>query len=535
MKTKNLLSYILFFTLLFSLINCARRGTPEGGPKDLDPPRITSSSPENYTTNFSAEKIRINFDEYIKLKDLQKQLIVSPPLKNTPYIYPQSGASKYLEIEIQDTLTENTTYVFNFGQSVVDNNEANPYSYFNYVFSTGSYIDSLELEGFVIDAVQKKPDSFISVMLYEVDSAYTDSVIYQKPPNYITNTLDSSTNYRLTNLKEGTYRLIALKDEAGNYKFDPKTDKIGYIDHFIEIPSDSIYGLNLFKEVPEFKAARPSLIAKNKIYFGYEGNPKGMEIKLLSDKPEDYSSRTFPDLEKDTLNYFFTPFETDSLVFEVRNTKTIDTFTVRIKEMYADTLVVAQLNKGFSINDTLKIHTSTPMETYNKELINVLDKDSTNVDFTSILDEKNNIFNLKWDSDVGQKYRVTMLPGAITDFYGEVNDTLNYSVSTKDLADLGSLRVNLKNVDQYPIILQLTDNSGVVKQEMFIEEQKASYEFRNIDPATYLIRVIHDSNGNGRWDTGNYLQKIQPERISYYPESVELRANWEIEQTFTLQ
>ena len=132
-----------------------------------------------------------------------------------------------------------------------------------------AFINLLD-EGFVIDAVQKKPDSFISVMLYEVDSAYTDSVIYQKPPNYITNTLDSSTNYRLTNLKEGTYRLIALKDEAGNYKFDPKKDKIGYIDHFIEIPSDSIYGLNLFKEVPEFKAARPSLIAKNKIFITKE-------------------------------------------------------------------------------------------------------------------------------------------------------------------------------------------------------------------------------------------------------------------------
>ncbi|MEL4306777.1 Ig-like domain-containing protein [Joostella sp. CR20] len=535
MKTKNLFSYILFFVLFISLVNCARRGTPQGGPKDLDPPAITSSYPPNHTINFDAEKIRINFDEYIKLKDLQKQLIVSPPLKNTPYIYPQSGASKYLEIELQDTLKENTTYVFNFGQSVVDNNEANPYSFFSYVFSTGSYIDSLALDGFVFDAVQKKPDTFISVMLYEVDSVYTDSVIYQKPPTYITNTLDSSTNFRLTNLKEGTYRLIALKDKANNYKFDPKTDKIGFIDHFITIPNDSIYGIGLFNEVPVFKASRPSLIAKNKLYFGYEGNPEGMEIKLLSEKPADYDFRTFPDVEKDTINYFFTPFKADSLIFQVSNKKTIDTFTVRMKELYADTLVVAQLNKGFKINDTLKIHASTPIENYNDKLITVLDKDSAKIDFTADLDKKKNIFKLKWNSDVGQKYKINLLPGAITDFYGDVNDTLNYNVATKNIADLGSLRVNLRNVAKYPVILQLTDNNGVVKHELFIKEKKPTYEFRNIDPATYLIRVIHDNNGNGKWDTGNFLTKTQPEQISYYPDPVELRANWEIEQTFTLQ
>ncbi|QLE01378.1 Ig-like domain-containing protein [Galbibacter sp. BG1] len=535
MSIKSLLSYSLFFGIIICLISCARRGTPQGGPKDVDPPYITSSDPENNTTNFSEDKIRITFDEYIKLKDLQKQLIVSPPLKNQPYIFPQSGASKYLEIELLDTLKENTTYVFNFGQSVVDNTEENPYSFFTYAFSTGDYLDSLEVEGFVVDAVQKKPDPFISVMLYEVDTAYTDSTIYQKPPNYITNTLDSSTNFRLTYLKEGLYRMVAIKDKANNYKFDPKTDKIGFIDHFIKIPTDSIYGISLFKEVPAFKPDRPSLIAKNKIYFGFEGNPEGMEIELLSERPADYDYRVFKDMKTDTLNYFFTPFEADSLVFKVGKEQTIDTFTVRVKELYADTLVVAQVNKKFSLNDSLKLHASTPMETLNKELISVMNKDSAFLDFTSNLNKTDNILSVKWDTEPDQKYQVKLLPGAITDFYNDVNDTLTYNTSTKSLADLGSMRVNLKNVEQYPIILQLTDNNGEVKQEMFIKEKKYAYEFRNIDPATYLIRVIHDSNGNGKWDTGNYLKKIQPERISYYPDPVELRANWEIEQTFILQ
>lgn len=539
MRIKNLIVLSLVVVVSVCLYSCARRGTPEGGPKDVTPPSITSATPKNNSTNFDAEKVRIYFDEFIKLKDLQKQLIVSPPLEYQPYIYPQSGASKYLEIEILDTLKENSTYVFNFGQSVVDNNEENPYSFFTYVFSTGDYIDSLQMEGFVIDAVQKKPDPFISVMLYEVDTSYTDSIIFKKPPTYLTNTLDSATTFRLTNLKEGTYKLVAMKDEAGNYKFDPKTDKIGFIDHFIEIPTDSIYGLNLFKEVPEYKAARPALIAKNKIYFGYEGPYEGMQIKLISDQPEDYDYRVFPDTETDTLNYFFTPFEADSLIFEVRKEvrqqQVVDTFTVRIKELYADTLVVAQLNKGFALNDSLRLYGSTPMEVVDTTQISVMNKDSIFLDYTANLDLKKNIVNLKWSTEPDQKYQVKLLPGAISDFYGDINDTLTYSLATKSIANLGSFRVNLRNVSEYPIILQLTDQKGVVQYEKFITEQKSGHEFLNINPATYLIRVIHDTNGNGKWDTGNYLQKLQPERISYFPDAVELRANWEIEQTFTLQ
>jgi uncharacterized protein (DUF2141 family) len=539
MKIKDLIVLTLAVVVSVCLYSCARRGTPEGGPKDVTPPSITSATPMNNSTNFDAEKVRIYFDEYIKLKDLQKQLIVSPPLEYQPYIYPQSGPSKYLEIEILDTLKENSTYVFNFGQSVVDNHEENPYSFFTYVFSTGDYIDSLEVEGFVIDAVQKKPDPFISVMLYEVDTAYTDSIIFQKPPTYLTNTLDSATTFRLTNLKEGTYRLVAMKDENGNYKFDPKTDKIGFIDHFIKIPTDSIYGLNLFKEIPEYKATRPALIAKNKIYFGYEGLHQGMQIKLLSEKPEDFDFRVFPDSATDTLNYFFTPFEADSLIFEVRKEvrqqQVVDTFTVRVKDLYADTLVVAQLNKGFALNDSLKIYASTPMENIDTTQISVMSKDSVLLDYKANLDTSRNIVSVKWNTEPEQKYQVKFLPGAIRDFYGDTHDTLTYGLATKSVSDLGSFRVNLRNVSQYPVILQLTDQKGVVQYEKFITEQKSTYEFLNINPATYLIRVIHDSNGNGKWDTGNYLQKLQPERISYFPDPVELRSNWEIEQTFTLQ
>ena len=239
MRSK-IIRFFLYTALVINLINCAKKGSPTGGEKDITPPVVVSTVPDQFTTNFTNKEIRINFDEYIKLKDLQKQLIVSPPLEYIPEVTPQGGASKYLKVKILDTLAENTTYVLNFGQSVTDNNEGNPYPFLNYVFSTGDYIDSLTVNGFITDAVKNKPEQFVSVMLYKVDTTFTDSILYKKKPTYITNTLDSATTFQLPYLKEGRYMLVAMKDVANNYLFDQKADKIGFISDFIDVPTDSV-------------------------------------------------------------------------------------------------------------------------------------------------------------------------------------------------------------------------------------------------------------------------------------------------------
>src|SRR5690606_8013779 len=161
-----------------------------------------------YAINFKATEIKLYFDEYVKLKNLSKQLIISPPMNTMPEITPLSSASKYITIKIFDTLQSNTTYAFNFVNIIVDKNEDNTFPFYRYVFSTGSYIDSLEVKGNVKDALLLNTDTFVSVMLYEVDSAYTDSLVYKQLPKYITNTLDSTTTFTLSNLKAGKYKLI---------------------------------------------------------------------------------------------------------------------------------------------------------------------------------------------------------------------------------------------------------------------------------------------------------------------------------------
>ena len=216
---KKLLGLLFVTFMVLALWQCAKRGSPSGGPKDITPPKLVRAEPENFSTNFKATKIRLYFDELIKLEDVQNQLVVSPPFKNPATISPMGGPSRYIEVTIKDTLRENTTYTINFGQSIVDNNEGNPNSFLSYVFSTGDYLDSLTLSGAVKDAINRKADEFISVMLYEIDSAYTDSTIYKQPPLYITNTGDSLPFFELRNLKAGKYALFGLKDVNKNNMF----------------------------------------------------------------------------------------------------------------------------------------------------------------------------------------------------------------------------------------------------------------------------------------------------------------------------
>ena len=147
------------------LLHCANRGTTTGGDKDETPPVIVKSTPENFSINFDAQEIEIEFDEYVKLKNLQKQLIISPPMKIEPEITPVGTASKVITIKIFDTLQPNTTYAFNFGESIADNNEGNLFPYYKYVFSTGNYIDSLSVTGIVTDALSKEVDERVGYVV----------------------------------------------------------------------------------------------------------------------------------------------------------------------------------------------------------------------------------------------------------------------------------------------------------------------------------------------------------------------------------
>ena len=534
MRTKwfKILVLVVSISMLYT---CANRGRPSGGEIDIEPPLITKVVPENFSTNFKGNEIRIYFNEFVKMKNLQKQLIISPPMDTEPTITPLGVASKYIKIVINDTLEDNTTYAFNFGQSIVDNNEDNPYDYYRYVFSTGDVIDSLSVKGTIKDAEKLKPDTFVSVMLYELDSTYTDSTVYKEKPKYITNTLDSLTSFSIDNIKEGQYKLIAIKDENGNFTYQKKSDKIGFYEDVISVPTDSSYTVKLFKEELVFDVKRPKQVAGQKIAFGFEGDYKDMTIELLGDTPSDFENRITKDKTKDTLYYWYKPkIEIDSAFFVITNKTFIDTLKHKFRDIDKDSLVIKALQSStLNFNEDFMLEGTVPFVKINEKQVTILDQDSISVPFTTSFDEFKNLYSFKFEKKESDTYKIQMLPNAFEDFFGNVNDTLNYSLRTRNFADYTNIRVRLENA-VYPVIVQLTTDKGDVKYEQFATEEQL-FDFKNLDANMYYIRVIYDTNGNQKWDSGNFLLQKQPERVSYAKGLIDGRAGWDYpEEVFIL-
>jgi uncharacterized protein (DUF2141 family) len=523
----------LFICAVFA--QCARRGSPTGGPKDETPPVMLRAEPPQKTVNFKADKVRIYFDEYIKLNKLREQLVISPPLDQSAYVIsPQSQASKYIEIEFLDTLAPSTTYTFNFGESIVDNNEGNPYSFFSYVFSTGETIDSLTLSGTLSDALSRTPETFVSVMLYPVDSTFTDSVVFKEKPLYYTNTLDSLTEFTLPNLKAGNYLLAAIKDVSKNYVFDPSVDKIDVVQDFITLPNDSLFKLSLYKETPAFAFGKAFQAGKQRVGFGFSGSDV-IEIALDQEVSDSFAATVSRDRETDTLYYWYKGFDADSLAFTLKHDTLTKSYAYRVRKGDPDSLSISFAQRGtLHLTDTLMLITNTPIKQFVQDSIRLRAKDSTQVPFTLAQKSKHEL-QFFFDIFPNEKYQLELLPGAVTDFFDTTNDSISASLNTKSRVDYGNLSLRLFNVPSFPIFIDLIDAKEEIVRSMYITEGRGVYRFAYLQPNKYHVRVRIDENGNGKWDTGNYLAKQKPEAVYHFRPLLDVRANWELQEQFTLE
>ncbi|MFV8371457.1 Ig-like domain-containing protein [Flavobacterium sp. LB2P74] len=532
---KNNLKYT-FFLLLLIIVGCAKRGSITGGLKDTIAPVLKVSFPENFNKNFKGNEIKLVFDENIKLKNLNKQLIISPPMKYEPSILPTTP-SKTITIKIKDTLQPNTTYSFNFGQSIADNNEGNPLNQFKYVFSTGDYIDSLSLGGTVKSAYDKEIESFVSVMLYDINDTFKDSVVYNENPRYVTNTLDSLKTFRFENLKAGKYLLVAMKDYNSNNKYNPKTDKIGFNKEYITIPNDTLYELELFKESLPFKAFKPNQASGNRLFLGYEGvvNSVAAQPKLtLKNNTEILSHIITKFPKKDSLQVWYKPLKADSLTLAVAKDKYEINFNFKIKDQKKDTLSISAIQTGnLNFRERFTLESSTPLIRIENSKINLINNAKTAVSFTTEYDEFNQKLYFDFKKDPSENYTFEILPGALTDFFEKSNDTLTYKLNTRNTSDYGNLTVALENIKEFPVIIELTNLKGDVLATEYSEKNTA-LEFNLIEPALYTLRAIYDTNKNKEWDSGNYLEKRQPEEVIYFSKEIDVRANWDVNQIFDL-
>lgn len=524
---KSVFKLTTFFIFLVLAQSCAKRGRPEGGPKDEDAPLLVTANPPYETLNFDKKEIKLYFNEFVKLKEVNKQLVVSPPLKYPSIISPQSTASKTITVEILDTLKQNTTYIFNFGNSVEDNNESNQLEGFKYVFSTGSYIDSLTLNGNVADALQEKKLKNINLLLYRLDSSYTDSIIYKQKPDYVTSTLDTSA-FKFNNLRKGSYFLYALQESSNDYIYNPRTDKIGFLKDTIYLPRDTVITktLRLFKEIPEYSFKRGKEISRGKIQFGYEGNPKDLNVSVLSDVPTDFKSIAKLEKDTDTLNYWYTPFEADSLNFIVSTKNYLDTVTVRLNKKQIDSLTIkSNANSSIDLRDTLFFTTNNPIIKIDTTKISIFDKDTVAVNFKTIASNNKNKISLVFDKKSANNYSISIIENAFKDIYSIGNDSIRFNLRTKEIEDYGRITIDVKNPKSKNLVIELLDSKLNLVEQKFISESRAVV-FDLLPPSEYNVRAIIDDNNNKKWDTGNFLEKKHPEEVIILPEKIKVRANY---------
>ena len=530
---------IIYSILSLVIISgCAKRGNPTGGPLDSLPPVLVNANPKLNSTNFDSEEIRLTFDEFVKLDKVQDQLIISPPLDKSAYeIKPLTGVTKKVFLKFIDSLDENITYTINFGNSIKDNNEGNPLTFFSYTFSTGETIDSLYIKGNISDAYDIETDEYVSIHLYRIDSTLNDSIIYNKQPTYISNSLDS-TSYRFKNLREGKYLIVAMKDVDNNYYFDPFYDKIGFIDSLITLPKDSIIDLKLFKEETDLIWDKPHFINSEKIGFGYYGKLDFSRLVIDSNLPDSVDYIFTKEIEKDTIYMWLTKNSFDSLNFNLIEKDTIKLTTVKFdrkRDTLIDSLSIsAKTANVIHLRESFKLSTNTPIKKIEDSLITVRDIDSILVPFVSSVNDNLDEIDIKFEVSPTDNYTIFILPDAIKDIKGVTNDTLQFNLVSQSLEDYGNIFLDVIRNNQSKFILHLIDSNEEIIREYKNVDQNTAYNFEYIKPGKYTFRLIEDLNKNDIWDTGNYLKKIKPEPVYYFSSELEVRANWDLNETFNL-
>ena len=255
-------------------------------------------------------------------------------------------------------------------------------------------------------------------------------------------------------------------------------------------------------------------------------------MPILSKAPTDFKSISKFEQQKDTLNYWFSPFETDSLNFIVSNAAIKDTVTVKLRKKKLDSLSITGTTGIIHFRDTFFLRTNNPVIDIDTTKIAIMNKDSIAVSFKSIIDQRENKLAIVFDKEPVQLYQISMLPEAISDIYTFKNDSLTYQVRTQEIEDYGRITLKVENPASKNYIIELLDAKLELVQRNFVQET-ATIVYDLLVPEAYTLRAIEDRNQNNVWDTGNYLEKRLPEKIIYFKdEDLSVRPNYYLNPVF---
>lgn len=532
----------------FVLAGCAKIMPLTGGEEDKDPPAYRSSKPDTFALNFRGKTVVIKFDEYINLKDPTREILISPPVYPAPDF---SSNGQDVRIKFKDSLLPDITYVVQFGKAIEDITEANVATGYSFVFSTGSFLDSGSVKGTLVDAFTGKPSEGFKVMLYQ--PTVTDSFPYKDKPFYLTYT-DAAGAFKLGNLRKGQYRIFALKEDDNNSLYDRPGEQIAFMGTLVS--ADDSVGLNMVsftEETGKMKFVKAKAVSAVRTDFYFLGKAGSVRAKPYFGIPDSLLVASEFNTTQDTLTLWHYPVPSDSFAVFLNAPNYSDTAVLRVNRAALQAKATgggrnnsrgavatgmvgfnAANNLKFSIYSVPALSFTEPLAKIDTSLIHLL-ADSIQAPFRLVADSVSpRKYNVLFEVSEKKKYALVCDSAAFTGISGKVSTKTSYTFAFRPKVEYGSSKIVYEDsVLKYPKIWELLKDDKSIRVT-FGPANLNNVRFDKLEPGSYRLRLILDSNGNGKWDTGNYMSGEQPEKVIYMTEAIELKPGWDSEVIWKL-
>ncbi|WP_299706289.1 Ig-like domain-containing protein [uncultured Pontibacter sp.] len=525
---------VLTTAAIAALTACASINNPEGGPKDEEAPQLLSSNPKPRELNVSTNTITLTFDEEVQPNNLNKELLITPFTDNE---YRVKSSRTTLELIFDQPFEQNTTYTFNFRKGIQDITEKNTAEGLLLTFSTGSFIDSSRIGGSVVQLLNQSPENEAVVALYPTNDTLS---IRKSRPYYQTQT-DASGEFNFENLKDGEYRIFALTDKNDNSLYDSEDERIAYRSEPIQVTSKP---QEVVLQTVRIDTKKPILQRRERYTDRFIANYNEGVESFLARPVESLKDTLIHKISADgkIVDLFgdnrFTGGMAILTALDSAANRAVDTVQIAFEGKRAQQVRGAQLKAngtaGGTVNEGQRvvIELETPIRINSKEPVRLL-IDSIEVARLTypnqvILDQTGTelIFVMpRWTSN-NRQATIMLDSVGIAPVQGEKLSFPAMQVTVAEAKGAGNVRGAVKTQQQHYIV-QLVDSQFRIKREA---RNIKAYDFRNIEPGTYYIRVILDANNNGKWDGGDPELLKEPEQVYIHSKPLEIRANWEMEE-----
>lgn len=529
---------------------CAKISSPTGGPRDTTPPKVVKMTPENQSVRFHDKQIRIFFDEYVTLNNPTTNVLISPPMAESPQ-YTLKGKS--LVIKFKDTLRANTTYNMVFSDCIRDYHENTPLSYFHYSFSTGDSLDDYMIRGQILDAKSLAPTKDFYVLLYKNTA---DSMPLTSRPDFVTKTHDDG-SFLFQNITEGTYKIFALKDINSDLLYNLPNEEIAFLEETVtaykalpDSAADSLKASLPLLTLYSFMASDTSQMLQR-----YENPASGVYIfpykstvNVFSATPADNRLEYFERFNetKDTITWYLKSPMSDTTTYYLNADNHLDTVHLapyhekhtngrgrqnQTKKFNVTFLNAGEYHKPLTLNFPYPIHPTDSFDIYVYSQHQSI-KD-TDIYRYSVPDSFVMQLPLPINYQEKKSYSIMIPDSLFYGYNGLTNDTLRTQFSAKSIKEYGTLIMSYElPEDGNSYVVTLWKGDHKIQEDRLTGSTTITYSYLN--PDTYRINAFCDENNNGVWDTGEYLTKQQPEKVFAFPKSISIRAYWDSEETFKI-